>query len=170
MSNRDLPKPTQQAYKILKTNSDYTLCLAEQTASGEIILEFTAASYEQAMLIRNQFLQFSPYQPFGQFWLAKVGHVITINGVVKNRYNYEERWLIVLADHQPEATAKVTAEATAYSEPYDNCYGQPVTWQFDKILDLQAIDFFRTSDLYAGVPVEIYSKRISKRFKRPTPD
>jgi hypothetical protein len=150
-------------YKILKTTDGYTLCPAERDETGEVLLEFSAASYEQAMLIRNQFLHFEPYQPFGKFWLAKVGHQISINGVVKSRYNYEERWLIVLAENEAAAIAKVIQEATTYGEPYDNCYGQPVAWQFDRIIEITEIDFFSTPDLYAGKPVEIYSKRLSKK-------
>lgn len=151
-------------YKILKTADGYTLCLADREEPGEVLLEFSAASYEQAAFIRNQFLHFEPYQPFSKFWLAKVGHQITINGVVKSRYNYEERWLIVLAEDEAAAIVKVTQEATAYSEPYDNCYGQPVAWRFDRIIEMTEVDFFSTPDLYAGRPVEIYSKRLSKKI------
>ncbi len=134
----------------------------EGEEAGQVILVFEAETYEQAGFVYNQFLHFEPYNPFDPFWYVKVGHWISIAGEVKTEDNYEERTLIVLADDEAEAIAKVTAEAQEYSQPYKNCYDQDVAWIFDRILEVKPMDFFRTIDLYAGKPVEIHDRRITR--------
>jgi hypothetical protein len=138
---------------------------------GEVILVFDAETHEQAGFVYNQFLHFEPYNPFDPVWYVKVGHWISIAGVIKTEDNYEERTLIVLAYDEAEAIAKVTAEAQAYSKPYKNCDDQDVAWTFDRIFEVKPMDFFRTIDLYAGQPVEIHDRRITKPMNdhRPKP-
>jgi hypothetical protein len=152
-------------YKIVHDIAEECITVSpyEREEHGRILLVFEAEDFNEAMFIRNQFLQFEPYRPFGKIWFAKVGHNIVIGGKSRSKHNYEERTLIVLADDKDEAEKKLKAEAKVYSKPYKNVYDQEVSWKFDKIIELREADFFDTVELYKGRPVEIYDKRITKK-------
>ena len=65
-----------------------------------------SASNDEAMFIRNQFLNFEPYKPFGKFWFAKIGHNIVIDAKSRSKLNYEERTMLVLAETKIESRSK----------------------------------------------------------------
>jgi Domain of unknown function (DUF4288) len=165
-------------YKILHSHDGDVDCytmyefdreLTGEDLAGKVILVFETETYEQAMFVRSQFLHFEPYRPFGKFWLAKVGYWISIAGKVKSKHNYEERCSIVLADDRADAIARIRSEAREYSTPYKNIYNQEVVWAFDRIIEVEEMGCFDSVDLYGGKPVEIHSKRISKKSPSTQP-
>lgn len=151
-------------YKIVHDIAEhsYTLCAFEKEEAGKNILIFEAESYEEAMFIKNQFLHFEPYRPFDTFWIATVGHFISVDNQLVKEDNYEVRTVIVLAKTEIIAKEKIIQEAITYSQPYKNQYDQDVVWKFDRLLSLEPMDFFHTIDLYQGKVVEIKSERIHK--------
>jgi Domain of unknown function (DUF4288) len=139
---------------------------SDRDQDGKVLLTYEADTFEQAMFVRNQFLGWEPYRPFGKFWIAQVEHSIWVNNKLKRKHNCEIRTMIVLADTVTEAEEKLKEEAKNYGKTYRNTYKQPVEWRFEKITDIREMDFFNTIDLYRGVPVEVYDKRISRRAKK----
>jgi hypothetical protein len=155
-------------YTLLKSYNEYTLREAvegDSISDGEAILIFEADTWEQAMVTRNQFLHFEPYQPFDKFWYVKVLHQIVINGKLKSKANHEIRVLLVMAADEAEARTRVSDEVKRYGLIYQNMYNQPVSRKFIEVLELKEADFLKFYDLYSGVPIEIYSKRITKKTK-----
>ena len=160
-------------YKLLRHDNtegvEYTLTEYDwndfATDVGREVLLFEADTYDEACAIRNRFMNWGQYQPFG-IWYAEVGHRILIAGKVQSKLNYEKRQLVVVADTREEAEKKIIEEAERYSKPYKNQYGQDVNWRFDRILLLEVADCFKISKLYKGDPVEIFSKRVTKKRDR----
>lgn len=153
-------------YKIVQNLADYsyTLCGFEKEEEGRTILIFEATTDDEASFIKNQFLHFEPYKPFGKFFTVVVGHFVIIAGKLsKPPHNYEERTLLVLAENEEQAREKIVKDVTEYSKPYKNSFGEEVKWQFDKIIKIYETDFFDTIELYQGKPVEVAYKLRTKQ-------
>jgi hypothetical protein len=153
-------------YKIVKdviTNTFKTIEANKKTQDKPLLI-FEADNSAQAQFITNKYLQQTPYNTFGMYWIANVGHKLLIAGKQRSKCNYEVRTLIVQAPTKAKAIKKFEADCKAYSKPYKNVYGQPVQWLYSELIDVREMDFFDATALFSGKVVEVFDKRISKKI------
>lgn len=148
-------------YKIVHNikEGSFTLCSHEKEENGKVILVFEADSYDEASFIKNQFLNFGPYKPFDNCWIAEVGYHVFIDK--KQAEAYEIRTVIVIAETEEEATIKIEKEAQKNCLANKEAETREEKWVFQQILSIEIMDFFHTVDLYKGIPIEIKRKRKS---------
>ena len=98
-----------------------------------------------------------------RYWIAEVGHLITVAGKPKSRLNYEYRNVMVLAENEDVARAAIEAQALEYSRKYKNMYGQDVAWIYDKIHFLRESWHFNNQVLDNGKVLELDCRFVTKR-------
>ena len=98
-----------------------------------------------------------------RYWIAEVGHLITVAGKPKSRLNYEYRNVMVLAENEDVARAAIEAQALEYSRKYKNMYGQDVAWIYDKIHFLNESWHFNNQVLDDGKVLELDCRFITKK-------
>ena len=98
-----------------------------------------------------------------RYWIAEVGHLITVAGKPKSRLNYEYRNVMVLAENEDVARAAIEAQALEYSRKYKNMYGQDVAWIYDKIHFLRESWHFNNQVLDNGKVLELDCRFVTRK-------
>lgn len=100
------------------------------------------------------------------FYSLKVRFVVQVENRVKGLQTFEERILLVQAETEEEAKAKVSQSFSDYEKPYLNPYGERVRWKFEEFIGIYELNYDSLDVILENLQngIELYSELKQRRM------